>query len=42
MLVDAYHAGRIEALRDPGLSRDEVPTSSPWPLEQVMDDTFLP
>jgi Domain of unknown function DUF29 len=42
MLVDAYHAGRIEALRDPGLSRDEVPTSSPWPLEQLMDDTFLP
>jgi hypothetical protein len=42
MLSDAYHAGRIEALREPRLSHDEVPTSSPWTLEQMMDDSFLP
>jgi hypothetical protein len=41
MLVDAYEDGRIEALRDPGLSDDELPASSPWTVEQVMDDDFL-
>lgn len=42
MLADAYLAGRIEALRDPGLSDDELPASSPWMVEQVMDESFLP
>jgi hypothetical protein len=42
MLPDAYYAGRLGALRDPELSEDEIPALSPWPLEQVIDDTFLP
>ncbi len=42
MLADAYEDGRIEAMRDPGLSDDELPASSPWTVEQVMDDNFLP
>jgi hypothetical protein len=41
MLADAYLAGRIEALRDPGLSDDELPASSSWTVEQVMDEGFL-
>jgi hypothetical protein len=42
MLPDAYYAGRLAALRDPELSDDELPETSPWTLEQVMDDGFLP
>jgi hypothetical protein len=42
MLLDAYHAGRIEALREPALSEDILPEKSPWAVEQVMDDAFLP
>jgi hypothetical protein len=41
MLADAYEDGRFEELRDPGLSDDELPASSPWTVEQVMDDDFL-
>jgi len=42
MLPDAYYAGRLGALRDPELSENELPVSSPWTVEQVMDDSFLP
>ena len=42
MLSDAYYAGRLGALRDPGLSEDELPETSPWTVEQVLDDHFLP
>jgi hypothetical protein len=42
MLPDAYYAGRLRALRDPELSEDEIPELSPWTVEQVMDDSFLP
>lgn len=41
MLADAYEDGRIEAWRYPGMSDDELPASSPWTVEQVMDDDFL-
>jgi hypothetical protein len=42
MLPDAYYAGRLKALRDPELSEDDLPELSPWTVEQVMDDNFLP
>ena len=42
MLVRAYEDGRIEALREPSLSEDILPEASPWTLEQIMDDAFLP
>jgi len=42
MLVDAYEDGRLEALRDRRLKEDILPKASPWTLEQVMDDSFLP
>jgi hypothetical protein len=42
MLLHAYEDGRIEALREPTLTEDILPAASPWTVEQVMDDTFLP
>jgi len=42
ILPDAYYAGRLGALRDPELSEDEIPALSPWTVEKVLDDTFLP
>jgi len=42
MLVEAYDEGRNEALRDPGLSDDDLPASSQWAVEQIMDDNLLP
>jgi hypothetical protein len=42
MLADAYEDGRIEALREPGLTEDMLPKTSPWTLEEVMDDGFMP
>jgi len=42
MLPDVYYAGRLRALRDPELSEDEIPELSPWTVEQVMDDDFMP
>jgi len=42
MLIDAYEDGRLEALRERRLKEDILPKTSPWTVEQVMDDTFLP
>jgi hypothetical protein len=42
LLPDAYYTGRLEASRDPTLPEDELPESCPWPVEQVMDDSFVP
>jgi Domain of unknown function DUF29 len=42
MLADAYEAGRIEELRDRRLKEETLPQTSPWIVEQVMDDAFLP
>jgi hypothetical protein len=40
MLLDAYDDGRIEALRKPRLTDDILPETSPWTLEQMMDDSL--
>jgi hypothetical protein len=42
MLADAYEDGRLEALRERSLKEDVLPKLSPWTVEQVMDDSFLP
>ncbi|MBV8359085.1 MAG: DUF29 domain-containing protein [Deltaproteobacteria bacterium] len=42
MLVRAYGDGRIEALRERTLKENILPKTSPWTVEQVMDDAFLP
>jgi hypothetical protein len=42
MLPDAYYSGRLEALRNIGLSEDQLPEASPWTVEQLMDESFLP
>jgi len=42
MLPDAYYSGRLEALRNPGSSEGQLPETSPWTVEQVMDEAFLP
>ena len=42
MLVDAYEDGRLEALRERRLKEDTLPKTSPWTLEQLMDDSFMP
>jgi len=42
MLADAYEDGRLEALRERRLKEDMLPKTSPWTLDQMMDDTFLP
>jgi Domain of unknown function DUF29 len=42
MLVDAYEDGRIEALRERTLKENILPKTSPWTVEQVMDDSFMP
>jgi len=42
LLAQAYEDGRLEALREPGLSEHELPDSCPGPFEQMMDDSFLP
>jgi hypothetical protein len=42
ILVHAYEDGRIEALREPRLTEEILPKTSPWTLEKVMDESFLP
>ena len=42
MLPDAYYSGRLDALRDARASEDGIPELSPWTVEQLMDDSFLP
>ena len=42
MLLDAYEDGRIEALRDRRLNEQILPKTSPWTVEQIMNDSFLP
>ncbi len=41
LLADAYDDARLEALRDPNLTEEILPKTSPWTLEQVIDDGFL-
>jgi hypothetical protein len=38
----AYDDGRIKMLSRINLPEDRVPTTAPWPLEQVLDDNFMP
>lgn len=42
ILADAYEDGRLEALRDRRLKEEMLPTESPWTVEQVVDESFLP
>jgi hypothetical protein len=42
LLAQAYRTARLEALRKARLSDETVPESSPWTVEQVMDNSFLP
>jgi hypothetical protein len=42
MLAHAYRTARLEALRKAKLSDEVVPESSPWTIEQLIDDGFLP
>jgi len=42
MLAQAYRTARLEALRKARLSDEVFPESSPWTVEHVMDDSFLP
>jgi hypothetical protein len=38
----AYESARISARRALGFPQEPLPEASPWTLEQVMDDSFLP
>jgi hypothetical protein len=42
LFVAAYEDGRTRTLATIKIREDAVPTASPWTLEQVLDDTFLP
>jgi Domain of unknown function DUF29 len=42
MLVDAYEDGCIEAMREPRPTEEILPKTSPWTVEEVMDDGFMP
>ena len=42
MVAQAYRTARLEALRKARLSDEAIPESSPWTVERVMDDNFLP
>jgi hypothetical protein len=41
-MADAYEEGRLEALRESSLTEDMLPKPSPWTMEQLLDDNFLP
>jgi hypothetical protein len=38
----AYKAARISARRALGFPREPLPETPPWPLEQILDDNFVP
>lgn len=40
LLNHAYKDARILARRAPGFAREPLPESSPWTLEQALDDNF--
>ncbi len=42
MLIQAYEIGRIDAQREARVPDSAIPESSPWTVEQVMDDNFVP
>jgi hypothetical protein len=42
LLADAYDDGRLEALRDPNLTEEILPKTSPWTVDEVIDDGFMP
>jgi hypothetical protein len=41
MLQFAYQPARLATLRKARLSDDAIPESSPWGIDQVLDDNFL-
>jgi hypothetical protein len=42
LLAAAYEDGRTRMLARTKLGEDRIPASSPWTVEQVLDDSFLP
>jgi hypothetical protein len=42
LFADAYGAGQIRALARMTLPEHAIPTTAPWTLEQVLDDSFVP
>jgi len=42
LLADAYETGRTAALIALNLPDSALPEASPWTLDQVLDDSFLP
>jgi len=42
LFADAYEAGKIRALATMKLPESSIPTTPPWTLEQVLDDSFMP
>jgi hypothetical protein len=42
LFADAYGAGRIRALARMKLPESSIPAAPLWPLEQVLDDNFVP
>jgi hypothetical protein len=42
LFADAYGAGRIRALARMKLAESSIPATPLWPLEQILDDSFIP
>jgi hypothetical protein len=42
LVEDAYEDGRTRMLAAIRLPEDAIPTTAPWALEQLLDDTFVP
>ena len=42
LFADSYEAGRIRATARVKLAGDPMPATSPWTLEEVLDDSFMP
>lgn len=41
-LAKAYPRARREAIQETGLLRSPWPTTCPWTIEQILDETWLP
>jgi Domain of unknown function DUF29 len=42
VLLDAFRLGKIEAMKETGLSKLVFPTECPWTFEEIMNDAFWP
>jgi len=42
LFATAYKDGRTRMLSRIKLSEDTIPATTPWPLEQALDDSFIP